>query len=107
MADTVELERLIDFKKAGAERDSLIEEIGKKLPKPELEKLILQSLQYKQNKITPGAFHYFLATVTQGAGIDPVQYKNVILYSQYVVLYESITGSGRARYVERAAVDLG
>ena len=90
LAATVDLEKEIDFKKASLERDALIEELGAKLPKPELERLVLQALQFKQNKITPGAFHYFLSQIAQGANINPMQYKNVILYSQYVVLYESI-----------------
>ncbi|HTL70163.1 MAG TPA: hypothetical protein VL404_02610, partial [Candidatus Eisenbacteria bacterium] len=90
LASTVELEKEIDFKKAGAERDALIEELGRKLPKPELEKLVLQALQFKQNKITPGAFHFYLSQLANGAGIDPLQNKNIILYAQYVVLYESI-----------------
>ncbi|HXV19294.1 MAG TPA: hypothetical protein VD883_04370, partial [Candidatus Omnitrophota bacterium] len=59
-------------------------------PKPELEKLILQALQYKQNKITPGSFHLYLSKIAQGQDVDPLAYKNVILYSQYVVLYEAI-----------------
>ena len=90
LASTVDLEKEIDFKKAGTERDALIEELGAKLSKLELEKLVLQALQYKQNKITPGTFHYFLSQVSQGARINPLQYKNVILYSEYVVLYENV-----------------
>ncbi|MBI3252398.1 MAG: hypothetical protein HYZ52_03640, partial [Candidatus Omnitrophica bacterium] len=90
LAETVELEKDIDFRKAGVERDALIEELGKKLPKPELEKLVLMALQFKQNKVTPGQFHYYLAQVSRGKNIDPAAYKNIILYSQYVVLYESI-----------------
>lgn len=86
----MELEKEIDFKKAGVERDALIDELGKVLPKPELEKLVLQMLQYKQNKLTPGSFHYYLAQAARGADIDPLRYKNVILYSEYVVRYESI-----------------
>ncbi|MBI3315451.1 MAG: hypothetical protein HYZ87_00540, partial [Candidatus Omnitrophica bacterium] len=90
LADAVELEKEIDFKKATFERNLLVEELGQKLPKPELEKLILQALQFKQNKTTPGAFHYYLSQVSQGAGINPLDYRNIILYSQYAVLYESI-----------------
>ena len=90
LADTVVLENEIDFKKAQKQRDVLIEELGRKLPKPELEKLVLQSLQFKQGKITPGSFHYYLSQASQGTGMDPAQYKDLILYAKYVVLYEDI-----------------
>ncbi len=90
LAQAVDLEGEIDFRRAGIERDYLIEELGEKLPKSELERLVLQALQFKQSKITPGAFHYFLSQTSQGANIDPLRYKNIILYSQYVVLYENI-----------------
>ncbi|MGH7197757.1 MAG: hypothetical protein ACREH5_03350, partial [Candidatus Omnitrophota bacterium] len=90
LAATMDLEGEIDFRKANTERDALINELGKKLPKSELEKLVLQALQYKQNKMTPGAFHYYLAQIAQGIELDPLAYKNIILYSQYVVHYESI-----------------
>lgn len=90
LAATVDLEKEIDFRKATTERDRLIEELGRKLPKPELEKLVLTSLQYKQNKVTPGSFHYYLAQLAHTVELDPMAYKNVILYSQYVVLYEDI-----------------
>ncbi|MBI3633179.1 MAG: hypothetical protein HY226_02720 [Candidatus Vogelbacteria bacterium] len=90
LADTVDLEKEINFKKAGEERDALIRELGQKLPKADLEKLVLAALQYKQSKITPGSFHYTLSQLSQGVDINPLNYKNIILYSEYVVLYESI-----------------
>lgn len=90
LADTVELEREIDFKKASEERDTLIKELGQKLSKVDLERLVLSALQFKQSKITPGAFHYTLSQLSQGVDINPLNYKNIILYSEYVVLYESI-----------------
>ncbi|PIU40589.1 MAG: hypothetical protein COT00_00900, partial [Candidatus Omnitrophica bacterium CG07_land_8_20_14_0_80_50_8] len=90
LSDTVELEKEIDFKKANDERKALIQELGQKLSKADLQKLVLAALQYKQSKITPGAFHTLLSQLSQGANINPLSCKNIIFYSEYVVLYESI-----------------
>ena len=59
LSETVELEKEIDFKKAGAERDALIAELNGKLSKNDIEKLVLEALQYKQGKLSAGKFHLF------------------------------------------------
>lgn len=90
LARTVSLEKEIDFVQAGLERDRLMKELEGKLSKDDLAKLILAALQFKRNRITPGAFHLTLSRLAQAAAINPLTGKNIIRYSQYVVLYESI-----------------
>ncbi|MBI2095681.1 MAG: hypothetical protein HYT89_05895, partial [Candidatus Omnitrophica bacterium] len=90
LVEAVGLEKEIDFRRAGAEREALVSELNRRLPKPELERLVLEALQFKQNKITPGAFHYTLAKMAEAARIAPEAYSHIIRYAQYAALYESI-----------------
>ena len=90
LSQAMTLEKEIDFKKAGLERDTLIELLTKKLPSAELEKLILKVLEFKQNHITPAEFCYSLSRFAQTAGLDSALYKNMILYARYVTAFENI-----------------
>ncbi|MEI8345530.1 MAG: hypothetical protein WCG06_05605, partial [Candidatus Omnitrophota bacterium] len=100
LSETVDLESEIDFKKANVERDQLVAELYKRLPKFELEGFVLKMLQYKQNKISPAAFHYVLSKSAMNVQIDPVRYRNIILYSEYVVRFEEINLVGIFEEVE-------
>lgn len=87
---TVELEKKIDFRRAGAERDALIDELSKKLSKEDLRTLIMESLRFKKNEITPGAFHLELCRIALKNGLSSTRYSNLIVYSEYTVRFESI-----------------
>jgi hypothetical protein len=84
LADTIELEKDIDFEQASVERDALIAELNQKLDKNQLERLVLLSLKFKQSKISAGEFHSELASLAAQGGVLPVPYKNIILYARYV-----------------------
>ncbi|MBI4352956.1 MAG: hypothetical protein HY593_03425 [Candidatus Omnitrophica bacterium] len=88
------------------ERDALVEELGRKLPKSDLERLVLQALLYKRRKITPAYFHFFLSGLADRMGISPLGYRNVLLYSQYAVLYEGIDFISLQGEAERFEDDL-
>ncbi len=90
LSQIVTLEKKIDFKKASVERGALIGELNGRLSKSDLEKLILESLRFKQNKTSSGRFHELVATLSQKTGISPESYSNIILYAEYAVIYESI-----------------
>ena len=90
LSQIVTLEKKIDFKKASLERGALIGELNGRLSKSDLEKLILESLRFKQNKTSSGRFHELVATLSQKMGISPEPYTNIILYAEYAVIYESI-----------------
>lgn len=90
LSETVAMEKAIDFKKASEQRDALLALLNRALPKPDLEALAIAAVRYRQNKISAGKFHLALAALSRKAGADPSQYGDLILYSQYAVLYESI-----------------
>ncbi|MDP3789957.1 MAG: glucan biosynthesis protein, partial [Candidatus Omnitrophota bacterium] len=90
LVESLKLERGISFEKANKERDNLIDILSKTLPKQELEQLVLRSLSFKTGKISQGEFYIFLQDLARKYGIDPEPYKDLITYTEYITLYESI-----------------
>ncbi|MFA6142838.1 MAG: putative PEP-binding protein [Candidatus Omnitrophota bacterium] len=90
LVESLKLEKEISFTTANKERDQLIDELSKKLNKPQLEALVLKSLSFKTNKITQGEYYSYLQDLANKTNIDPVPYKNLINYTEYIAIYESI-----------------
>ena len=90
MVESLRMEKGLDFAKANKERDALIDILSKKMAKPDLEQLVLKSLAFKQSKISQGDFYLFLQELASRYGIDPVPYSQLINYTNYITLYESI-----------------
>ncbi|MFA5147462.1 MAG: hypothetical protein WC515_08825, partial [Candidatus Omnitrophota bacterium] len=90
LVESLKLEKEIDFQKANKERDALIDVLSKALPKQELEELVLKSLSFKMNKISKGEYYVFLQGLADKNYISPDPYRNLIIYTDYITLYESI-----------------
>ncbi|MCQ9207310.1 MAG: hypothetical protein NG740_05490, partial [Omnitrophica bacterium] len=90
LLNTIELEKAINFNSANTERKLLIDALSKTLPKRELEKLVLESLSFKQEKISQGMFHRYLVRLAEDAKIDPSPYPNLISFTNYITVYEDI-----------------
>ncbi|MCQ9207757.1 MAG: hypothetical protein NG740_07755, partial [Omnitrophica bacterium] len=87
---TIELEKTINFRLANQERKFLIDELSKTIPKRELEKLVLESLAFKQEKISQGGFHNYLIRLAEDSKTDPTPYPNLINFTNYITIYEDI-----------------
>ncbi|MBI5124511.1 MAG: hypothetical protein HZA72_03740, partial [Candidatus Omnitrophica bacterium] len=90
LVESLKLEKNIDFQKANKERDALIDILSKKMTKPDLEQLVLKSLSFKMGKIAQGEYYIFLQELARRYGIEPEPYKDLITYTEYITLYESI-----------------
>ncbi|MDP8298583.1 MAG: hypothetical protein P9L88_01565, partial [Candidatus Tantalella remota] len=90
LTEAIELEKGIDFAKANAERKSLIDELSERMEKSELEGLVLRSVQFKENKISQSSFHSYLRTLAEKYEVSDAGYKNLINFTTYISLYESI-----------------
>ncbi|MFA6143001.1 MAG: hypothetical protein WC738_06905, partial [Candidatus Omnitrophota bacterium] len=90
LVNSLKLEKGINFEKANKERDALIDTLSKNLARHELEELVLKSLSFKTNKISQGEYYTFLQAEAEKIGVDPEPYKNLIAYTKYITLYESI-----------------
>ncbi|MDP2929043.1 MAG: hypothetical protein Q8O01_03135, partial [Candidatus Omnitrophota bacterium] len=86
LVESLKLEKNIDFAKANKERDALIDALSKKMPKQDLEQLVLKSLSFKQGKISQGEYYVFLQELARRYGIDPEPYKLLIAYTDYITL---------------------
>ncbi|MFA6609574.1 MAG: hypothetical protein WCT15_01855, partial [Candidatus Omnitrophota bacterium] len=90
LVESLDLEKGIDFEKANKERDALIDVLSKTLSKTELEGLVLKSLAFKTHKISQAEYYVFLQELAQRNGVDPEPYANLIRYTEYIAIYDSI-----------------
>lgn len=90
LVGSFKLEKKIDFDKANKERERLIDALTKKLPKKELEELVLKSVAFKAGKMSRSEYYIFLRSIARTPAVDPALYANLIAYTDYIVLYESI-----------------
>jgi len=87
---TGELEKKIDFKKANIERQQLIEYLSATLPRDELEEFVIKSVEFKSGKISQGYFHQYLVGLAREKQLSPDDYRNLIIFTRYITLYEDI-----------------
>lgn len=85
-----ELENKISFDKVNTELTNLIEALSESLDKEKLSQVLNKNLFYKIGKLQPYAFFDYLKTVCKENSIDCTPYKNLSVYSDYLVVYESI-----------------
>ncbi|MBU0604710.1 MAG: hypothetical protein KKH77_00275, partial [Candidatus Omnitrophica bacterium] len=90
LVESLKLEKGISFEKANKERDALIDALSKKAIKQDLEQLVLKSLSYKTGKISNSEYYVFLQEQAEKAHIDAFPYGDLIAYTNYITLYESI-----------------
>ncbi|MFH1593185.1 MAG: hypothetical protein ABID09_00635 [Candidatus Omnitrophota bacterium] len=90
LVESITLEKEIDFAKANTERRELIDRLSEKMSEEELEKLVMESLAFKQNKISQGAYHGYLTMLAEEKGISASGYENLIKFTRYVTIYESV-----------------
>ena len=87
---SINLEEKINFEKANTERTDLISELTGRLEKKELETLVLESVNFKEQKISPANFHKYLERLAQENNISISGYKNFSMFTEYISLYESV-----------------
>ncbi|MFC1548408.1 hypothetical protein ACFL5E_00440, partial [Candidatus Omnitrophota bacterium] len=87
---SIELERSIDFAKANLERRVLISRLSDEMDREELEGLVLKSLEFRQNKISQKTFHMYLIDLAEKHGIPSDGFGNLIMFTRYVSIYESV-----------------
>ncbi|MFQ5951925.1 MAG: hypothetical protein ACE5JK_00760 [Candidatus Omnitrophota bacterium] len=97
---SIKLEGEINFSKANDERRLLIDELSKTFTKEKLELLVTQSLSFKMGQISQGVFHTGLIEFAEEEGIDAKPYKNLINFTRYVSIYESIDVFGLYHEIE-------
>jgi len=80
----------IDFKKADAERDELIDVLQKRLSKDDMEKLVAKTIEFKAAKISQKDFHDLVLEFTNRLKIDLADMEELRKYIDYIALYDSI-----------------
>jgi len=88
--DILALESGIDFKKASQERDALIAELSRLLPKETLDELILLAADYRKEKVSDMRFYRSLLGMARGLSLSLHGYPNLDRYLGYLERYERV-----------------
>ncbi|HPM42318.1 MAG TPA: hypothetical protein PLV52_00585, partial [Candidatus Omnitrophota bacterium] len=86
----IELEKKCDFERTNVEREALLNELKTVLDKKRLEELILKSLSFKLAKISASMFYSYMVDQARLAKLDLAKYPNIIVYVEYMSLYEGV-----------------
>ncbi|MFC1590071.1 NAD-dependent epimerase/dehydratase family protein [Candidatus Omnitrophota bacterium] len=87
---TLDMEDNIDFKSANRQRDRIIDKLSRLLSEEKLKSLILTSLVFKKEEMSPAGFYFYLKDLAEEEGLDVRGEKAFIQYTRYITLYESI-----------------
>ncbi len=90
LVEAVRIEKDIDFAAANFERRSLIDEVTPMMDRAGLEQLVSRSVSFKQNKISQSDFHLYLISLAEEHKVDAEGYANLIKFTRYITIYESI-----------------
>ncbi|MBU9889821.1 MAG: hypothetical protein KTQ49_08150, partial [Candidatus Omnitrophica bacterium] len=93
----VDLEKQIDFEKAEAETDALINELKRVLPRENLTRFLANTVHYRMKKMKRAAYYTYLEEMIQGVSVTQTagealttKYANVVAYIEYMKLYDSV-----------------
>lgn len=87
---TLEAERAVDFKKANAERDQLLDKLQKLLSKNELNELVLKTLEMKTEVIPQRDFYSYLVKKAKSVDIDLDNFPALQSYVVYMSMYSAV-----------------
>ncbi|MGB2630585.1 MAG: hypothetical protein WBD17_05075, partial [Candidatus Omnitrophota bacterium] len=87
---TMVIEDSIDYKAVNAQREKLLDILTKRLPRDQLEELILKSLNFKLGKISKSQFYTHLLFLAKGEELDRETYDSIEVFCDFVNTYESI-----------------
>jgi len=85
-----EIETDIDFAKINVELSNLIDALSEKIDKDELTQLLNKNLFYKIGKLQPYDFFDYLKNLCKQNSFDTSSYSNLIKYSDYLNLFQSV-----------------
>lgn len=90
LSQTLGEEETIDFKKANKQRDDLIDKLQKNLSKKSLEELVLKTVGFRSEKISPKDFYSYLTNKSASLGIDLKDFPELQKYIVYISMYNAI-----------------
>jgi hypothetical protein len=80
----------IDFKKANSDRNTLVQELGKRFSKKENEELTLKMLAFSADRISQKVFYEYLTGKAAALRVDMDAYPDLERYMRYLCSFESI-----------------
>jgi hypothetical protein len=90
LAQTLDEEQKIDFRKANNEKDEVVEKLKKLLSRNELKELVAKAADVKLGRMSQGGFYAYLAKKCRSAKLDLGGYKDLSKYIIYISLYSAI-----------------
>ena len=86
----MEMESDVDFKKAGTERNALIDDLKNGLSKDEIKELVTKTIAFKTKRISRKAFYNYILRKAREIGISTSRFPELSNYIVYVSLYEAV-----------------
>lgn len=93
LSQALETESSIDFRNANNERDALIDLLQKKLSKKSMEELVVNTVEFRAERMSHKQFYSYLAEKTRATGVDIGAYPELQKYIVYISMYEAIDKS--------------
>lgn len=90
LADSVELEKKLDFKKVEEEREKLINDLLARLNPADKQRLVSKSMDLKQTKISQANFYEYLIKQAKANYIDLSEFPQLENYSRYTSGHEEV-----------------
>ena len=87
---SLEQERLIDFRRANNERETLIDAMQKRLSKRELEELVLKTLEFKAERVSQEEFYAYIMKKAKSLNLRIGDYPELQKYILYISMYDAV-----------------
>ena len=90
LRQTVDLEKGIDFKKSGIERDELMGRLARYLPKAKASELAASAVAFGSGRMAASEFYLYLIGLAKSADIGLDNYDDLVRYGDYMATYDRI-----------------
>lgn len=90
LLEATRMEKGIDFKEVNREREKLMDLLGQRLLRQDLEALILESVSYRLGRVSQASFCTYMIDAADRAQVDIAPYVNLRRYAEYMAVFEGV-----------------
>jgi len=99
--NVLQTEQSLDFKAVEAQRNRLIKTLAENLDKPQLDRLLEESMSYRLGRVGYGTYYSYLKNLLEAAGVSLSQFPDFDRYVHYVLLSEHVKPEDLLNEMER------
>ncbi|MFH1553010.1 MAG: hypothetical protein ABID83_05175 [Candidatus Omnitrophota bacterium] len=99
--DSIRMEKDIDFSKATAERQELIDGLMKGASREELEEMVVKSIAFEKGKIDQAQYHRWLLDFAFRNGVETYDFPELCKFADYAASYRNLNVIALADELEK------